>query len=68
MLMSTGVGLAFPLIVRELLNAAFLANDSGLLNQIALGLLALFAVQALVNFSQSYLTDSVSERVVADFR
>ena len=68
MLMSTGVGLAFPLIVRELLDAAFLANDSGLLNQIALGLLALFAVQALVNFSQSYLTASVSERVVADLR
>ena len=54
MLMSTGVGLAFPLVVRELLDAAFLANDSGLLNQVALGLLALFAVQAVVNFSQSY--------------
>ena len=68
MLLSTGVGLAFPLIVRELLDAAFLANDSGLLNQIALGLLALFAVQAVINFGQSYLTASVSERVVADLR
>ncbi len=37
MLMSTGVGLAFPLIVRELLDAACLANDSGLLNRVALG-------------------------------
>ena len=68
MLMSTGVGLAFPLIVRELLDAAFLANDSGLLNRVALGLLALFGVQAVVNFGQSYLTASVSERVVADLR
>jgi len=68
MLLSTGVGLAFPLIVRELLDAAFLANDSGLLNQIAVGLLVLFAVQAVVNFGQSYLTASVSERVVADLR
>ena len=63
MLMSTGVGLAFPLIVRELLDAAFLANDSGLLNRVALGLLGLFGVQAVVNFGQSYLTASVSERV-----
>ena len=68
MLMSTGVGLAFPLVVRELLDAAFLANDSGLLNRVALGLLVLFAGQAVVNFSQSYLTASVSERVVADLR
>ena len=68
MLMSTGVGLAFPLIVRELLDAAFLANDSGLLNRVALGLLGLFGVQAVVNFGQSYLTASVSERVVADLR
>jgi subfamily B ATP-binding cassette protein MsbA len=68
MLLSTAVGLAFPLIVRELLDAAFLVNDSGLLNQITLGLLGLFAVQGVVNFGQSYLTASVSERVVADLR
>lgn len=68
MLLSTAVGLAFPLIVRELLDAAFFVNDSGLLNQITLGLLGLFAVQGVVNFGQSYLTASVSERVVADLR
>ena len=68
MVSSTGVGLAFPLIVRELLDAAFLASDAGLLNRVALGLLGLFAVQAVVNFGQSYLTASMSERVVADLR
>ena len=68
MLVSTGIGLAFPLIVRELLDAAFLASDPGLLNRVALGLLALFGVQALVNFGQSYLTAAVSEQVVADLR
>ena len=66
MLMSTGVGLAFPLIVRELLDVAFLANNSGLLNRVALGLLGLSGVQAVATFGQSYLTASVSERVVAD--
>jgi subfamily B ATP-binding cassette protein MsbA len=64
LLVSTAVGLIFPLVVRELLDAQFL----NVLNQVALALLALFALQAVVNFGQSYLTASVSERVVADLR
>ena len=68
MLCSVGIGLAFPLVVRELLDAAFLAEDSSLLNRIAIGLLSLFAVLAMINFFQSYLTASVSEKVVADLR
>jgi len=68
MLCSVGIGLAFPLVVRELLDAAFLAEDSAVLNRIAIGLLLLFAVLAVINFSQSYLTASVSEKVVADLR
>ena len=68
LLVSTAVGLAFPLIVRELLDAAFLEGSGELLNEIALGLLALFFVQGFINFGQSYLTASVSERVVADLR
>jgi len=68
LLIGTAIGLAFPLVVRELLDAAFLAENKNLLNLIALGLLGLFAVQAINNFFQSYLTASVSERVVADLR
>ena len=68
LLLATGIGLAFPLVVRELLDSAFLAGDARLLNLIALGLVGLFAVQAVVNFGQSYLTGSTSERVVADLR
>ncbi|MEC7845919.1 MAG: ABC transporter transmembrane domain-containing protein [Gemmatimonadota bacterium] len=68
MLCSVGIGLAFPLVVRELLDAAFLAEDPAVLNRIAIGLFLLFAVLAVINFSQSYLTASVSEKVVADLR
>lgn len=68
LLMSTAVGLAFPLVVRELLDAAFLAGDSRLLNRIALGLIVLFAFQAIINFWQSYLIAATSERVVAQLR
>jgi subfamily B ATP-binding cassette protein MsbA len=67
-LLSSGVGLIFPLIVRELLDAAFLAGDGGLLNRIALGLLSLFVLQSFLNFSQSYLTAATAERVAADLR
>ncbi|MGD2122050.1 MAG: ABC transporter transmembrane domain-containing protein [Gemmatimonadota bacterium] len=68
LLMATAIGLAFPLVVRELLDSAFLAGDSRQLNLIAAGLLGLFALQAVINFGQSYLTASTSERVVATLR
>ena len=68
LLLSTVIGLAFPLVVRELLDAAFLRGSGELLNVIALGLLALFAVQAVLNFAQSYLAASVSEHVIARLR
>jgi ATP-binding cassette, subfamily B, bacterial MsbA len=67
-LFGTAIGLAFPLVIREILDAAFLAGDRALLNRVALFLLGLFVVQAVVNFGQSYLTASVSERVVAQLR
>ena len=68
LLLATGIGLAFPLVVRELLDSAFLAGDDSLLDRIALGLLGLFAVQAVINFGQSFLTAATSERVVAVLR
>jgi ATP-binding cassette, subfamily B, bacterial MsbA len=68
LLASTAIGLVFPLAVRRLLDAAFLAASMPMLDRIAVGLLALFAVQAVINFGQSYLTASVAERVIADLR
>ena len=68
MLMSTGVGLAFPLIVRELLGRGLPRQRLRPPQSRRPGLLGLFGVQAVVNFGQSYLTASVSERVVADLR
>lgn len=67
-LLGTAIGLAFPLIVRELLDAAFLSGDRGMLDRIALGLTALFLVNALVYFWQSYLMGAISEQVIARLR
>ena len=68
LLASAGIALAFPQIVRHLLDAAFISADGKLLNTIALGLLILFAVQALLNFVQVYLLTATSELVIAKLR
>jgi ATP-binding cassette, subfamily B, bacterial MsbA len=65
---SAGIALAFPQIVRHLLDAAFISANSSLLNKIAIGLLVLFAIQALLNFVQVYLLTSISELVIAQLR
>ena len=63
LLISVGIGLAFPQIVRRLLDAAFVRHNSDLLVRIALGLIGLFAIQAVLNFTQVYLLTITSERV-----
>ena len=68
LLASAGIALAFPQFVRQLLDAAFVSADGELLDRIALGLLGLFAIQALLNFVQVYLLTSTSERVIAQLR
>ena len=68
LLLAGGVGLAFPLFVGKLLDAAFLNKNETLLDRIALGLLALFAAQALLNATQVYLLSATAERVIAKLR
>jgi len=65
---SATIALAFPQIVRHLLDAAFISADAALLNKIALSLLTLFAIQALLNFIQVYFLTSTSELVIAGLR
>jgi subfamily B ATP-binding cassette protein MsbA len=68
LLASASIALAFPQIVRHLLDAAFISADATLLNKIALSLLALFAIQAALNFVQVYFLTSTSELVIAQLR
>jgi len=65
---SASIALAFPQIVRHLLDAAFISANADLLNKIALGLLLLFAIQAVLNFVQVYFLTSTSELVIAQLR
>ena len=68
LVLSAAVGLAFPRIVQHLLDAAFISGNAAGLDRIAVGLLALFAVQGLLNFAQVYLLSATGERVVATLR
>ena len=65
---AAAVGLAFPQVVRYLLDAAFEAGDRRQLDRIALLLLGLFAVQGVLNFVQVFLLTSTAERVIARLR
>jgi subfamily B ATP-binding cassette protein MsbA len=68
LLLSGAIGLAFPQIVRYLLDAAFLQHNRDLLDRIGVVLLVLFAVQAGLNYVQTYYLSATGERAVAGIR
>ena len=68
LLISSLVVLALPWAVSLLVDAVFQAGDAQLLNQIALGLLGLFLVQAAFFIVEIYLLAYVGQRVIADLR
>ncbi|MDQ3427367.1 MAG: ABC transporter transmembrane domain-containing protein [Gemmatimonadota bacterium] len=65
---SAALALAFPMVVRYLLDAAFVNRDREMLDRIALWLVALFSVQAVLNYAQAYLLSAVGEQAVAGLR
>jgi ATP-binding cassette, subfamily B, bacterial MsbA len=68
LVLSALIGLAFPMVVRYLLDAAFIDKSRAVLDRIAVGLVVLFTIQALLNYAQTYLLSAVGERVVAGLR
>ena len=68
LVLSGAIGLAFPQAVRYLLDAAFERGDRALLDRIALGLVAMFLVQAILTYVQAYLLAATGERAVAGLR
>jgi ATP-binding cassette, subfamily B, bacterial MsbA len=68
LILSSAAGLAFPRVVQYLLDAAFVRGDRRVLDRIAVGLFALFAAQAVLNFIQVYFLSATGERVIAGLR
>ena len=68
LLISTGFGLAFPMVIVRLLDSVTQAKSTGALNSLALLLLGIFLVQAAFSFLQSYLLAIIGEHIVYDLR
>ena len=64
----SALGLAFPQVVRQLIDAAFVEHNPARLNTLALTLVLLFTAQAAFSFLRSYLLSYTGERIVADVR
>ncbi|HJQ24831.1 MAG TPA: ABC transporter transmembrane domain-containing protein [Blastocatellia bacterium] len=65
---ASGLGLAFPQVVRRLIDAAFVEHNAARLNTLAITLVLLFTAQAAFSFLRSYLLAYTGERIVADVR
>jgi subfamily B ATP-binding cassette protein MsbA len=67
-LISSGFGLAFPLVIVRLLDSVTKAKSFGPLNQLALLLVGIFLLQATLSSVQSYLLSYIGEHIVYDLR
>ena len=68
LLVSTGAGLAFPLVIVRLLDQVTKTQGFASIDQLAGLLVGIFLLQAAFNFLQSYLLAYVGERIVFDLR
>ncbi|HZU70080.1 MAG TPA: ABC transporter ATP-binding protein [Ktedonobacteraceae bacterium] len=68
LVITTGLGLLFPLVIRTLLNSILVQHNEQLLNIVVVVLLGVFLVQSLLEAVQSYLITSLGERLSFDLR
>lgn len=68
LLVGSGIGLAFPLVIKQLVDAVIAKSDAGLLNGLAVALLVLFFARSVFYYLQNYHLAYVGERLVVDLR
>jgi subfamily B ATP-binding cassette protein MsbA len=68
LVLSSAVGLAFPLLIGQAIGQVLALHDYGRLNQFVLLLVGLFVVMAAGAFLQGYFLSAIGERVVYDLR
>ncbi len=66
--LAAGLTLVFPAVIRSVVDSVLVNGDERLLNQITLGLLAVFLVRSLVSLVEAYNLNYVGERIVMDLR
>jgi len=68
LVITDGLGLLYPLVIRSLLNTILGRHNAGLLNLVVVFLLVVFVLQAAFGALQSYLVTSFGERLSFDLR
>ncbi len=68
LVITDGLGLLYPLVIRSLLNTILGKHNAGLLNLVVVFLLVVFTLQAAFGALQSYLVTSFGERLSFDLR
>ncbi len=65
---SVSLGLILPLVIRNLVDLILVDNDLGQLNRLAIGLFAVFILQAIASFVHRLSLAYVGENAVVDIR
>ncbi len=68
LIVTSGLGLVFPLVIKQFLSTILVQRNQQLLNTVAIVLLVIFVAQALLGALQSYFITSVGERLSANLR
>src|SRR6188472_1429784 len=68
LLMSSVIGLLFPLIIAGITGEVVAGGDAAALDRLIVLLIGLFVIQAIGSFVQTWLLGVVGERVVAQLR
>jgi len=68
LILSAGLGLLFPLLIARITTVVVAGGDTAGLDRLVLLLIALFSVQAVGSFLQTYFLGVVGERIVARMR
>ncbi len=67
-MVSSGLGLILPLVVRSLVDGVLVEQNMSRLNQLGAGLMGVFAVQAIFSFAHQITLALVGERAIANIR
>jgi subfamily B ATP-binding cassette protein MsbA len=68
MIGSAALGLVFPWIIQNVVDSVLVQGNMELLDQITLGLLAVFLIRSITELIENYNLSYVGERIVVDLR
>src|SRR5687767_6598461 len=68
LLLASGLGLLYPMAIGRIIDQVLAAKDRALIDQIALGLVAVFILQGAAMALRFYLFTTAGERIVTQLR